>query len=297
MIQESSTMLRRLLGTTLLLAVLAGLASVDALAQDLEKKGPAARDSATLPAGDYTGRLKTTPASDRTFIVTVEEKKLVPTGRIGTGPRMVVPRFPGFPSLNSALNNLLNKQKAYNNAVSKVNTAKSVKSRNSALQNLQKAGFALQQAALAFKQVAVAAEIRNTAILNNVAASRMPQFRIDVKKTDVEFQSREEVKVRTMVLPEQFDEKGNVKKYTKEELNELKGKDKKAVGYESSIEKLEPGQVVKVTLAPALTKAAAKDGAKEKLVAVGGDKKMQARQIVILSDAGEALPKGKRKKD
>src|SRR5262249_6101035 len=50
------------------------------------------------------------------------------------------------------------------------------------------------------------------------------------------------------IPPEQFDEKGHIKKHNGEELAALKGKDKHLPGYESSIETLKPGQIVQVKL-------------------------------------------------
>src|SRR5262245_40192923 len=54
------------------------------------------------------------------------------------------------------------------------------------------------------------------------------------KKVVVEFQMAEKAKVRTMLLPETFDSKGNPKKYTEKEKAELRGKDKGLPGFESS---------------------------------------------------------------
>src|SRR5262249_37754586 len=129
---------------------------------------------------------------------------------------------------------------------------------------------------------------------------------------DIEFQHRELVKVRTMILPEQFDEKGNIKKYTKEELKELKGKDKDLPGYESSLEKLEAGQVVTVTLAAysrPKPKPEDKPRPEDKVnpedkinakdldkVKPDEEKKMQVRVIVIKEEAPSAPERKGRKK-
>jgi hypothetical protein len=113
--------------------------------------------------------------------------------------------------------------------------------------------------------------------------------------TEVEFQASEKVRVRTKLLPEQFDEKGNLKKYTSKQLAELRGKDSQGLpGYESSLDKLAPGQTVSVQLAPA--KVAAKG--KDKDDAAAAEKKMQVRLIVILAEPsggeGRAVPKKKK---
>jgi hypothetical protein len=280
-------MLRRLIGATLLLAVVAMLASGSVFAQE-QKKGPAPKDSATFVAGEYVGTVKTTPASDRTFIVTLEQKKLVQgPARRGTGN---IPIFVGFPGLNSAYTRLVNAQVKYNQAAAKVNTAKSQKALASATQNFNNAGVTLVQAANNFKTAAVSAGILNTALLNK-AASSLKSLRVQVDKYDVEFQTNENAKVRTMVLPEQFDDKGNPKKYTAKELAELKGKDKALGGYESALEKLEAGQSVKVVLAEMPGKKKTDD--KEKDAAVKDpEKKMQVKSIFILAEADQNKKKG-----
>jgi hypothetical protein len=282
-------MLRRLIGATLLLALAAVLATGNLFAQD-QKKAPAPKDSATFAVGEYTGTVKTTPASDRTFIVTLEDKKLVRVpGARGTGN---IPIFAGFPNLNSSYNKLVSAQTKYVQAATKVNNAKNPKALASAQQGLNNAAVQLEQAAINFKSNAVSAGIINTAILNNATARSLRNVRIQVTKTDVEFQTKDPVTVRTMVLPEQFDEKGNPKKYTKQELAELKGKDKSAPGYESALEKLEAGQTVKVFLTELPVKKKADD--KEKDAAVKDpEKKMQVKTIHILSEADP--DKGKKK--
>ncbi len=281
-------MLRRLIGATLLLAVVAMLASNSVFAQE-EKKGPAPKDSATFVAGEFIGTVKTTPASDRTFIVTVETKKLVQgPARRGTGN---MPVFVGFPGLNSAYTKLANAQVKYNQAATKVNNAKNPKALVSAQQNLNTAANQLVQAAANFKTAAVSAGILNTALLNK-AATGLRNLRVQVDKYDVEFQTKENAKVRNMNLPEQFDEKGNPKKYTAKELAELKGKDKDLAGYESALEKLEAGQSIKVVLTEMPVKKKTDD--KEKDVAVKDpEKKMQVKTVFILAEADQNKDKKK----
>jgi len=138
----------------------------------------------------------------------------------------------------------------------------------------------------------------------------MMQFQIQLARTEanmfqvvnaaqkVDFQVEENVKVRIKTLPEPFDEKGNIKKYSGEELAALKGKDKYLPGYESSIENLKPGQIVQVKLSqhkkPRQTSTSGKDDAKEtkKEKHAAGEKrkdastehKNQVGLIVILKD-------------
>lgn len=134
-------------------------------------------------------------------------------------------------------------------------------------------------------------EIPSTQMVATGGARRVgsvivPSTRAKTIKYEVEFQASSKAKVRTLVLPEQFDDKGKPKKYTAKQLAELKGKDTHLPGYESSLEKLESGQVVRVTLRPAppppaKAKAKDKDAAE---AAAKDEKKMQATLIVILKE-------------
>jgi hypothetical protein len=266
--------MRRLIGASLLLAILVGLPElVDAQAPAKKDNQGAPKDSSTLHSGDFSGTLKSTPGSDRTFVLTVETKTLQPNGRPGNLARG-----------NQALNRVVQLQ---NQLQQQINRATSTR-------NPQQQVQALQQAQRLTIQVQVAA-----AQLNNAAGAMGPDgappgYKWAIAKQDVEFQTTEEVKVRTLNLPEQFDDKGNVKKYTKEELAELKGKDKNLPGYESSVEKLESGQKMRVTLVPHKKPAADKekdkdveknDKEKNKDKDIDPEKKMQVKLIVITQDA------------
>jgi len=141
----------------------------------------------------------------------------------------------------------------------------------------------------------------------------MNQFQVQLARTDanmfqvvkatqkVDFQVAENVKVRRKALPEQFDEKGKIKKYSAEELAALKGKDKYLPGYESSLESLKPGQIVQVklsttkkprsaTASSSSNRAGSKEATKEQHASADKDKdastehKNQVGLIVILKD-------------
>ncbi|MGL4551060.1 MAG: hypothetical protein ACRC33_07725 [Gemmataceae bacterium] len=118
------------------------------------------------------------------------------------------------------------------------------------------------------------------------------------KKVTVEFQMAEKAKVRTNVLPAAFDDKGNPKKYTAKERDEMRGPDRALGGYESAVEQLGNGQGVQVTLAPAPKPAPAgkKKGDDEARETV--EKPKQVKLILILSvpEGGEGgAPTGKKK--
>jgi hypothetical protein len=116
-------------------------------------------------------------------------------------------------------------------------------------------------------------------------------FKVTKEQKDFDLASTPNVAVRYLEMPQEYDEKGNLKKYTAAELKELKGKNPDLPGYEADFDKLTPGQTVKVTLAkPKPAKDKEKDAAAD-------DKKPQVSMIVILADAPQtdAPAKGKKK--
>lgn len=277
----------RLLGSSLLvLSLLVALPGDEASAQkDKDKKkkmdAPDVKvvDSAKL-SGEFTGTLKSAPGSDRNFVLTVETKKLVNAGKGGA------PKAGGN---NNGLNRIVQLQNTIVRDQQQMLTARTPQQRQQYQQRLLRDQQQLQQAILQLQTGG--AKAGNGGL--------PPGYKFDVVKQDVEFQAAEAVKVRTMLLPESFDDKGNKKTYSKEQLAELKGKDKAAPGYESSLEKLESGSKVRVVLGPAPPPA--KKEAKEDKDAdkddVPADKRMQAKLIVVLEEApptkGKAPPKKK----
>ena len=71
----------------------------------------------------------------------------------------------------------------------------------------------------------------------------------------------DEVQVRAKLLPLAFDEKGNQRKLTKEEIKDLKGDDPKLPGYAASYSDLKAGQAVLIYFGR-LKPATSKDGSK-----------------------------------
>jgi hypothetical protein len=98
-----------------------------------------------------------------------------------------------------------------------------------------------------------------------------------------------DAQVRRQDPPVQYDEKGNVKKYTDKELKELKGPDTKLTGYAADWTDLKVGQMVKITLTKAQDKKDNKD--KDKT-----DTKPRASQVLIVKEAPENADQGGKKK-
>lgn len=203
--------MRSCFGILFVLLVMGALTCVDAAP-------PKAPPSATLDAdklhpGVFTGTLVNTPNSDRIFTVDVVYQKiqLKPGTNLGR--------------INQNL------QRQYNHIVQLQNSAMRPPSRR---HNPMQAMQQLQNAVVQFQR--------------SVAQTEANLFQVVNAKQKVDFQAEENVKVRILQLPEQFDDKGNIKEYTREEKAELKGKDKHLPGYESSLDNLKPGQVVRVNL-------------------------------------------------
>jgi len=274
--------MRRLVGASLLTLAFLAACAVEAHAQKDkkkdDKKDQPAVDSAKL-SGEFAGTLKTTPGTDRTFLVSVEVKKLVPTGKTTTPYR----------GNNTNVSRILTLQNKIASDQVHMKRARTPQQMRQYYQHLLRDQQQLQAALI--QLVASAAR-----------SGGLPAgYRIDTTKQDVEFQASETVKVRTLMLPDAFDDKGSPKKYTKEEKDELKGKDKNAVGYESSLEKLEPGMKIRLVLGAAPKKKEDKkedaDKDKDDLKDKDADKKMQVKLLVILEEASSPAPNPKGKKN
>jgi hypothetical protein len=72
--------------------------------------------------------------------------------------------------------------------------------------------------------------------------------KFESKDVDVKAVLTDDVKIRLMVPPVQYDEKGRPKRYTNKELTDLKGEDKKSPGFPGSVEDLQANAVVRVDL-------------------------------------------------
>jgi hypothetical protein len=127
--------------------------------------------------------------------------------------------------------------------------------------------------------------------LRRMQASQQNLFRVKEVKKEVEVVHADDVQVRSLRPPLAYDEKGYPKKYTPQELKEMRG-DGKLPGYTSDLGSLQPGQVVTAYLArkkPGAAKEPEPDSQKDasaKDLAAG--EKPLATVLVIVAD-----PKGK----
>jgi hypothetical protein len=68
------------------------------------------------------------------------------------------------------------------------------------------------------------------------------------QNVEFEWQAIDDVKVRSLIAPMQFDEKGRARPATRKELKELRGSDPKLKGYQADFSDLKRDQIVEVTL-------------------------------------------------
>jgi hypothetical protein len=232
------------------------LAALPALAADPPKNA----DGGTFAPGDYTGKLVSTPGTDGAFTIAVETDRLAPK--------------PGAAQAeNRDVQQLLRDQEHIDKL-----QAELARSRN--LREYERRLAALNEAM---------ARMQADGLRDKLKASG--DVKVVKEQKDVDFHAADGVKVRTLNPPVQFDDKGNPKKYTKEELDAFKGKDKDLPGYEATADSLKVGDMVKVTLAPPkFDKNADKDSDAKKDTAKPGN---QVTVIVILSEDAGGKGKGK----
>ena len=77
---------------------------------------------------------------------------------------------------------------------------------------------------------------------------QLRSMRVVTHWNEVEIPVTEKTKFRFNQPSQAFDDKGNVKRYTSEELKALKGVDSKLPGYEAKTSEIEPGHLVRVSL-------------------------------------------------
>ena len=257
--QRGFLMCQRLSGFALCLLFLGWTATGEAI-----PKAPPispALDSDKLAPGTFTGTITIAPNTERMFTVNVAYQKIQLR-----------------PGQNLARTNA-NLQREYNRILQLQNQLMQPSRRHNPLGTMQQ----LQRAIVQFQV--------------QLARAEANLFQVIPATQKVEFQAEENVKVRSKHLPEEFDEKGNIKHYTAAELVKLRGKDQDLPGYESSVENLKVGQVVQVTLRAHRkstdthsSSASSSAADKEKAEEATPQHRLQVRMIMILKeDDGSTL--------
>lgn len=225
-------------------------------------QGPAQTvDSDKLNPGVYTGILSSVPSPGGNFTLRVEIKKLdVPK----VNPNQFRPQNRGNDrNRNTRKKNQGNRNGKQGNKNRGNNEEQ--RQRERMQQQMRQYREAMQRQLQALQQMQ-----KNTKVVTQAF--------------NIEMQAGQTLIVRTMELPFVYDDKGNPKVYTPEEIRKMKGSNPSLPGYEATPESLRAGQIVQVTLAPARG-------------AVG--KRLQATSIVVLDEGDLMAPdpkKGKKKK-
>ena len=76
----------------------------------------------------------------------------------------------------------------------------------------------------------------------------LKSMKVATEWVEVEIPIKETTKIRTKTPLQVYDDKGNIKKYSPEELKTLKGSNPALPGYEVKLDELTPGAVIEVTL-------------------------------------------------
>jgi len=123
-------------------------------------------------------------------------------------------------------------------------------------------------------------------------------FKLVTENKEFDLDLVDNVIVRWLNPPFEYDDKGEAKKYTKEELAKMKGKDAKLPGYEAKLDSLLPGQTVKVYLKAPVKGASKKNLLDEAEGNPGAGSRPTVAMIVILEESNlpVAPPKKKGKK-
>lgn len=85
--------------------------------------------------------------------------------------------------------------------------------------------------------------------LQQMLQAQAQLYELATVQKEVEWTAADELKVRRRNPPPQFDDKGKLKRWTRKELQELKGNDK-LPGFSAEFSDIKAGQIVEVTLLP-----------------------------------------------
>ncbi len=99
---------------------------------------------------------------------------------------------------------------------------------------------------------------------------------------NLELSAADDMKVRTVLPPVEYDDKGKLKKLTAKELKALKGTDPSLPGFPADFDNLKPGQMVKVYL-PKAKKDTTRSKPKDRDL-LADKEKPKVTMIVILSE-------------
>jgi hypothetical protein len=227
----------------LILAPLFIALATDAAPPNVKPAQAAAKtiDSDNLPAGQFTGTLVSMPDSERLFSLKVN----YPEVRLKPGARIPNLQNGHAQNMNRGFQQILRLQQQLNRGTQHHHAIHNMVQMQQAFLQMQVSQERAKQSIARIQQQKLQQELK---MLRQEIQAIQNLYQVVKVTREITFQADPEVKVRIKDLPKQFDEKGNIKKYTREELTALKGKDKNLMGYESSLEALKSGQSVLVIL-------------------------------------------------
>jgi hypothetical protein len=91
---------------------------------------------------------------------------------------------------------------------------------------------------------------RFTEISIEIEKNKRNLYDLKQENQRVELQAADDMKVRTLLLPVEYDDTGKVRKLSDKELRDLRGPDQKLPGYAADFDSLKPEQVVDIYVAP-----------------------------------------------
>lgn len=263
--------------------VLVSILSVSFLAAADEKpdpKGKLENKERLISAGEVTGKLVRVESSAKTLAVQVEFQQVEMTGA-------------GVARPNPA--NTQAAQEAYRRQQETMRQMQDMMRQQQEIMRIQdprERASRMQQMMTRMQQQQMQQQMQQRQIAASTRAQQAPQqspFRMVTKKQDLDIQAADEVKVRVQYPPPGFDDKGNPKKYSPEELKKLKGPNPSLPGYVGDFEELRPGMLVKVSLArKPQAKAAVKPKDKDKDEWAAENKPL-ATMIIVLGDVPDPL--------
>jgi hypothetical protein len=267
---------------------LVGLPLLGLLALPIEaaaKKGGQATsiDSDKLSSGTYTGTLVNTPGSDGSFTLQVKVQQPVLSGAgKGTSGKKVQQQLQKLIQQRrrqqQALIRRMQQAQRRNQGARRPgqprrgNRGRNYRGRNNR-NNAQQARRLAQQIQKQRQQVLRQLQGKGGGI------------KINTVTYNIDFQAAPDMVIRSLKPPQVFDDKGNLKTYTPEELRKLKGANPKLPGYDAELTNLEPGMLVQVTLGARARVRVPAEVAREA-------KRMQVKMIMIIG-AGDpgAVPR------
>ena len=121
-------------------------------------------------------------------------------------------------------------------------------------------------------------------------------YRLAKNGKDFELVVEDKADVRKMFIGVEYDDKGNIKEYSKAELAKLRGSDTSKPGYAAKLADVQAGTQVRLSLTPPKN-LAKKDDTKDKGEGVGNVERPTVRMIVMLNQVSSmeaGSPKGKK---